>query len=114
GIFCDPPGQEQNSASKRQVQRQPSLRGVTVSPPGAPGALDCSSHRRVYTSAGLPGTGSRFVKYYRHHHAWEQPAHAAAFVMGFLLPFVILIARWHGGLLKNDVGNPCYALNGRL
>jgi hypothetical protein len=50
-----------------------------------------SSHRRVYTSAGLPGTGLRFVKYYRHHHASEPPAHAAAFAIGFLLPFVILI-----------------------
>jgi hypothetical protein len=37
-----------------------------------------SSHRRVYTSAGLPGTGLRFVKYYRHHHASEPPAHAGA------------------------------------
>src|SRR5512133_781440 len=27
-----------------------------------------TSHRGVYTSAGLPGTGLRFVKYYRHHH----------------------------------------------
>jgi hypothetical protein len=51
-----------------------------------------SSHRRVYTSAGLPGTGLRFVKYYRHHHGSEPPAHAAAFAIGFLLPFVILIA----------------------
>jgi hypothetical protein len=50
-----------------------------------------SSHRRVYTSAGLPGTGLRFVKYYRHHHASEPPAHAAAFAIGFLLPFVILV-----------------------
>jgi hypothetical protein len=50
-----------------------------------------SSHRGVYTSAGLPGTGLRFVKYYRHHHASEPPAHAAAFAIGFLLPFVILI-----------------------
>jgi hypothetical protein len=48
-----------------------------------------SSHRRVYTSAGpLPGTGIRFVKYYRHHHGSEPPAHAAAFAIGFLLPFV--------------------------
>jgi hypothetical protein len=37
-----------------------------------------SSHRRVYTSAGLPGTGLRFVKYYRHNHATEPPAHAAS------------------------------------
>jgi hypothetical protein len=57
-----------------------------------------SSHRRVYTSAGLPGTGLRFVKYYRHHHASEPPAHAAAFAIGFLLPFVILIAVVFGAL----------------
>lgn len=50
-----------------------------------------TSHRRVYTSAGLPGTGLRFVRYHRHHHASEPPAHAAAFAIGFLLPFVILI-----------------------
>jgi hypothetical protein len=50
-----------------------------------------SSHRGVYTSAGLPGIGLRFVKYYRHHHGTEPPAHAAAFAVGFLLPFVILI-----------------------
>jgi hypothetical protein len=51
-----------------------------------------SSHRGVYTSVGLPGTGLRFVRYYKHHHATEPPAHAAAFAIGFLLPFVILIA----------------------
>jgi hypothetical protein len=31
------------------------------------------------------------VRYYRHHHCHEPPAHAAAFAIGFLLPFVILI-----------------------
>jgi len=51
-----------------------------------------SSHRGIYTSAGLPGTGLRSVKYHRHHHASESPAHAAAFAVGFLLPFVVLIA----------------------
>jgi Protein of unknown function (DUF4236) len=51
-----------------------------------------TSHRGVYTSAGLPGTGLRYVRYYRHHHGAEPPAHAAAFAIGFLLPFVILIA----------------------
>ena len=35
-----------------------------------------TSHHRMYTSAGLPGTGLRFVRYYRHHHASEPPAHA--------------------------------------
>jgi hypothetical protein len=50
-----------------------------------------SSHRRVYTSAGLAGTGLLFVKCYRRQHGSEPPTHAAAFAIGFLLPFVILI-----------------------
>jgi hypothetical protein len=28
----------------------------------------------------------------KHHHASEPPAHAAAFAIGFLLPFVVLMA----------------------
>ena len=28
-----------------------------------------TSHFRMYASAGLVGTGIRFVQYYRHHHA---------------------------------------------
>jgi Protein of unknown function (DUF4236) len=51
-----------------------------------------SSHRGMYASAGLPGTGLRYTRYYRHHQGSEPSAHAAAFAIGFLLPFLIIFA----------------------
>jgi len=49
-----------------------------------------SSERGVHV-CGPSWTGLRFVKYYRHHHASEPPAHGAAFAVGFLLPFLIML-----------------------
>jgi Protein of unknown function (DUF4236) len=42
-----------------------------------------TSHGRVSHVCGHTGTGLRFVRYYRHHHASEPKAHAAAFAIGF-------------------------------
>jgi hypothetical protein len=39
--------------------------GIGISAGGRGLRAGLSSHRGVYTSAGLPGSGLRFVKYYR-------------------------------------------------
>ena len=50
-----------------------------------------SSHRGIYTSANLPGTGLYYRRYYNHHHASEPSSFRTGFQFGVLLVPVVLI-----------------------
>ncbi len=51
-----------------------------------------SSHRGIYTSASLPGTGLYYRRYYSHHHTGQSSSFRRGFTLGVLLvPFVIIL-----------------------
>lgn len=50
-----------------------------------------TSHGKLFTSANIPGTGMYYRRYYQHHHAGEPSTFAVGYVVGFALPFLILL-----------------------